>query len=433
MKWPMGNWKEISMEALTVGDMRKIENSLLLENPAWLKRDRLGYSTKGTPRFIKCWGKKDSIVYVPRHFGNSKFPGAPYYLLHHVKWPETDWTPRPLQIDPFERLKKVKEGVVVLPCGFGKSIVALFFLQYLNQRALVLVPSRTLTKQWKDYFQEMFGTKSGVKIANSKDWKAGKYLTIATYQQVALHPLPEEFHKQFGVVIYDEIDVANAVQLSMALPKFNALRVGLTATKHRDDGMDVLSDLHVGPTVCNVTRMPDSVRPSIYVKDTGLVLRQSIDMPSAITEVSISADKEEQVLHLVRRALEKDRKVFVLCERIAQAENYHSTAREEGIDTSLAHAKLPKKDQDFSGKVIFATQMLGRGFNDEDLDTLIITGLFMYSPREFRQLLGRVQRVKEGKKRVVVVVMQDHHPILAYKLKDLLRSTNELYKEVLYF
>ena len=426
------NWKAIPRHLITSQDLARIEQALVLENPTWRKTMQLAYSTKGIPRWLKLWGEVNGNIMVPREFGNSKFPGTSHYLDRPVEWPTTSWAPRLHQKEPLAKLMEAKEGVLVLPCGFGKSIITLFFLEFLGQRALVLAPTKTVVKQWVTYFDEVFGGDGEARIATSKNWKAAKHLTVASYQQVALHPLPKEFHEQFGVVVYDEVDTANAVQLSKALPKFNCLRVGLTATKEREDKMDVLSDLHIGKVVYKSTKMDASVLPSIYVKDSGLHLPDGPPPVRMITINSLSGQKQEVVMDLVRKAAVKNRKIFVLCERIEQAENYYEAAMDEKLSCSLAHSKIKEGLRDYSKQIIFATNLLGRGFNLEELDTIIITGLFSYSGREFRQVLGRGQRLMKGKKKVIVVIVQDRGPMLRRKLDKVLRAAKELYTDVTY-
>jgi len=423
-------WKEIPFAEMTTESYEKLRQHLTWKNPQHTKLERLGYPTGNAPQLIQAWERGEGVFLVPRNFGNSRFEKEPEYQSVPVKWPKTTWTPRPHQIMPLKVLEEKKEGTIILPCGSGKSILTLLYLAKRGQRALVLVPTKTLVGQWVEYFNNVFNGKGGAKKITSKNWEAAEHLSVTTYQQIALHPLPEGFYEQFGVTVYDEIDVANAVQLSKAFPALNTERVGLTATKHREDKMDILGDLHIGPPIYENTQMPDSVKPNLWVKATGIFLNPSAPIAREITAASMHPAKQKLVFEYIRKATAKDRKVFVLCERIDQAEWYHRLAQEMKLESSLAHSKVKEKDRDFSKQIIFATNLLGRGFNRVDLDTLIVTGVYSYSGREFRQLLGRVQRVVEGKKHVIVIVLQDRHSMLAAKLRRIIDSTRDLIKEV---
>ena len=424
-------WKEIEKSILTDEQIQLIKNRLTIENPAYKKALKYQRATpEGMEPYITLFREDADKIYVPRNWSNKTLKPIKQYNKSLVRWPDTKWELRDYQYAPYDELMVEKDGLICLPCGTGKSIITLFAARSIGQRTLVISPTKAVVKQWLDYFKDMFGDlPNGCKQLTSKDFLAADFLSSITLQQVALHPLPEWFTKQFGIVIYDEVDIANAAQLSKALPMFNCLRFGLTATKRREDQMDILSDLHIGPILFEMTRIEEAARPTIWIKNTGLFYNSAAPLPVSITAASKSPVKKEIIINYVQRALEKNRNIFVLCERIDQAEDYAATL-EELFPGQIALAHSGTKTKDYTKPVIVATNLLGRGFNKEDLDTLLVTGIFIYSVREFRQLLGRLQRRSAGKKRLMVIVLQDNSGLLDHKLKKILFENKDLYTEV---
>ena len=422
--------KEIDKRGLDRATLETIRESLTLANPAWDKAMKRGQEPKGSPYLVLYKEDKDCLL-VPRHFGLSRFPLTDKrYTDRPITWPATNWMPRPHQVAPLQALCENKEGVVVLPCGSGKTVLTLLYLAWRGQRALAIAPSETVRDQWCEYFEVMF-PEGMSHIVGGKNWRTDSPLSAATLQLIALYPPPPEFFQQFGVVIFDEVDMANAAQLSQALTMFNTERIGLTATKTRDDKMDVLSDLHIGPTIHCQEDVPEALRAKIHIVKTKIWMHPKANLPREITRVSMREDKMNRVFQTIHSALAHKRKLFVLCERIEQAEMYHAHALAQGIDCTLAHSKTKKETRDYSRQVIFATNLIGRGFNCEELDTLLVTGIFIYSAREFKQLLGRLQRPAE-KRRPTVVIYLDDHSDLAGHLYHILAKTRNYYLSIEY-
>ena len=98
------------------------------------------------------------------------------------------------------------KNVVQLPTGKGKTILALYIAQHLQQRTLVLVHKDDLVVGWKKDINEVFGGKADVGLVKAKSDKIGKHITISTVQTL-MRKSPEymeKFTQQFGLVIVDE-------------------------------------------------------------------------------------------------------------------------------------------------------------------------------------------------------------------------------------
>jgi superfamily II DNA or RNA helicase len=154
--------------------------------------------------------------------------------------------PRPYQKDALAAWNASRfRGVVVLPTGAGKTLVAHMAIDERRRSALVVTPTLDLVRQWHDGLGATFATKIGVVGGGEYDVQP---LTVTTYDSAYLHM--ENLGALFGLVVFDECHhlpgESYALGARFCLAPF---RLGLTATPERDDGRDpILADL-VGPVV----------------------------------------------------------------------------------------------------------------------------------------------------------------------------------------
>lgn len=140
------------------------------------------------------------------------------------------------------------KNVVQLPTGKGKTILALYIAQHLQQRTLVLVHKDDLVVGWKKDINEVFGGKAEVGLVKAKSDKIGKHITISTVQTLAKKSpeYMEKFTQQFGLVIVDECHHVGANTFNI-VDMFNSkYKLGLSATPTRTDGLTHCLNLYFG-------------------------------------------------------------------------------------------------------------------------------------------------------------------------------------------
>ena len=132
-------------------------------------------------------------------------------------------------------------GVVVLPCGAGKTVVAMGVMEKAATQTLILVTSIVAARQWKselldktELTEDQIGEYSG-------ENKAIRPVTIATYQ-VLTHRRKGEFphlalfaEQNWGLIVYDEVHLLPAPVFRMTADIQSKRRLGLTATLVRED------------------------------------------------------------------------------------------------------------------------------------------------------------------------------------------------------
>lgn len=149
---------------------------------------------------------------------------------------------RPYQSQAVSAFAAAGSGVVVLPCGAGKTLVGIGVMVAAGASTLVLVTNTVASRQWR---AELLArtTLSDSEIGEySGERKEIRPVTIATYQIIAtrrgsLFPHMEALSAEdWGLVIYDEVHLLPAPVFRMAADIQSRRRLGLTATLVREDG-----------------------------------------------------------------------------------------------------------------------------------------------------------------------------------------------------
>ena len=136
-------------------------------------------------------------------------------------------------------------GVVVLPTGTGKTLVALLAVAHVGRPTLVLTPTIDLMNQWYGELTAGFGPPVGLLGGGYYDLQP---LTVTTYDSAYLHL--ERWGNRYGLVVFDECHhLPGPSYQYAAIGCLAPYRLGLTATPERADGREALLPELVGPIV----------------------------------------------------------------------------------------------------------------------------------------------------------------------------------------
>jgi DNA excision repair protein ERCC-3 len=163
---------------------------------------------------------------------------------HAIELNEDGWALRPYQRDAVEGFWAGGSGVVVLPCGAGKTIVGAAAMARAQATTLILVTNTVSARQWKaellartNLTEDEIGEYSGAR-------KEIRPVTIATYQVMTtkrkgVFPHLEVFDtRDWGLIIYDEVHLLPAPIFRFTADIQSRRRLGLTATLIREDGRE---------------------------------------------------------------------------------------------------------------------------------------------------------------------------------------------------
>ncbi|MFL5245315.1 MAG: DNA repair helicase XPB [Gemmataceae bacterium] len=146
-------------------------------------------------------------------------------------------------------------GVIVLPCGAGKTVVGIAAMALLQRSTLVLTTGITAVKQWHREILDKTDLPDDQIAEYTGESKALAPVTLATYQIVTHRPdKKEEFphfkifdERDWGLVIYDEVHLLPAPVFRVTANIQARRRLGLTATLIREDGREADVFSLIGP------------------------------------------------------------------------------------------------------------------------------------------------------------------------------------------
>jgi DNA excision repair protein ERCC-3 len=163
---------------------------------------------------------------------------------HPIELEQLGWTLRDYQQQAVDGFWDGGSGVVVLPCGAGKTLVGAAAMAKAKATTLILVTNTVSGRQWKrelvartSLTEDEIGEYSGEK-------KEIRPVTIATYQVITRKTKGEYKHlelfdsRDWGLVIYDEVHLLPAPVFRMTADLQSRRRLGLTATLVREDGRE---------------------------------------------------------------------------------------------------------------------------------------------------------------------------------------------------
>ena len=163
---------------------------------------------------------------------------------HEIALKQDDWKIRPYQELAAEGFWHGGSGVVVLPCGAGKTIVGAAAMAHVKATTLILVTNTIAARQWREELlkrttlnEDEIGEYSGAK-------KEIRPVTIATYQVMTKKKDGVYAHldlfdtHDWGLIIYDEVHLLPAPIFRFTADIQSRRRLGLTATLVREDGME---------------------------------------------------------------------------------------------------------------------------------------------------------------------------------------------------
>jgi DNA excision repair protein ERCC-3 len=336
-------------------------------------------------------------------------PGTP----HPIALDESTWHLRPYQVHAVDNFFSGGSGVIVLPCGAGKTLVGAGAMAIAKTNTLVLVTNTVAARQWRSELlrrttltEEEIGEYSG-------QVKEVRPVTIATYQILTAKRKGKYAHlalldaMDWGLVIYDEVHLLPAPVFKLTAELQARRRLGLTATLVREDGRegDVFS--LIGPKRFDA--------PWKEIEAQGFISPAScyevrIDLPSQERlEYAASADDERYrlaatapaKLRVVRQLVDKHRGERILVigqyldqiDELAQALDAPKLTGATPVDE---RERLYQEFRDGVTKVLVVSKVANFSVDLPEATVAIQVSGSFGSRQEEAQRLGRLLRPKES-------------------------------------
>jgi DNA excision repair protein ERCC-3 len=306
-------------------------------------------------------------------------------------------------------------GVIVLPCGAGKTVVGLGTLAELQTSTLILTTSTVAVRQWISEILDKTTLTAEEVGEYTGDVKELRPVTVSTYQLITYRSRrSEEFphfglfdQRDWGLIIYDEVHLLPAPVFRITAEIQARRRLGLTATLVREDGRETDVFSLIGPkkydvpwkdlekqgwiatAECHEIRLPlpDSERMTYAVADERDKYRVSAENPDKLV--------------VLRQLLDKHRQdnVLVIGQYIGQLEGI---ARETG--TPIITGKTPTREREKlydafrhgEQRLLIVSKVANFAIDLPDANIAIqVSGTFG-SRQEEAQRLGRILRPKRN-------------------------------------
>jgi superfamily II DNA or RNA helicase len=316
-------------------------------------------------------------------------------------------------------------GLICVPCGRGKTFMAINIAARLGKKFLIVVDKEFLLQQWAGELKELLpGIRIGI-LQESKKQIGPEYdCTIAMIQTLVQRDFAETDFRSFGFTIFDECHHLGASNFSRVLLKVQTKHMlGLSATPTRDDGLTKVFEWFLGkPVYWEKTREADPdvlVRKISFDTDDETYTKVPTDyqgetiLARLLTQV-VDCEERNCVIDTILADLVKEpkRRILVLSERKSHLERI-----ERGLPKGVSFGYYiggMKEDVREEGartaQVLLGTYaMASEAMNIKTLNTMI-----MASPRKkIEQSTGRILRTRKTEREVqpLIVDIVDSHDV----------------------
>lgn len=381
------------------------------------------------PPPFPVYRESSSKIYLPRFFGIENY-GEPDELNI------TDGDPINLDFKGDLRdyqkniistylgnVDKVKGGggSLEIPCGRGKTVMALKLIEQLKTKTLVIVHKSFLLDQWIERIEQFLPEARVGKIQGQIIDIDNKDIVIGMLQSLSMKEYPQNMFKSFGFTIVDECHHISSEVFSRSLLKIVTKYVlGLSATMQRKDGLTKVFKMFLGEIIYKEKR---DATDEVLVKavefktsdeefnETEYDYRGNPQYSKMITKLCTYNHRCEFILKVLKREMEifPEQQIMILGQNKNILVYLHKAIESRNIASVGYYVGGMKKDDlksSESKKVIIATYAMAA----EALDIKTLTSLFLVTPRtDITQAVGRILRVKH--KRPLVVDFVDSHQV----------------------
>jgi len=320
-------------------------------------------------------------------------------------------------------------GLICVPCGKGKTFMALCLAARIQRRFLVVVDKEFLLNQWKGEMEAFFpGLRIGILQGTRAEVDPTKFdCTICMIQSLVQKVYPDGTFRTYGFTIFDECHHLGASHFSQALLKIQTkYMLGLSATPTRDDGLSKVFEWYIGPPVYKETQREADSTVSVQV------LRFKLDNPAyttipvnykgepilarLLTQIIVCEERNMWIAsHILQICKNPVRRILVLGERISQLQTLETMIRSANPSISIGYyiGGMKEEVRETAGKeaqlLLASYAMASEAMNIKSLNTVLLA-----SPRKkVEQSVGRILRQRPGERQVdpLIVDVVDSHGV----------------------
>lgn len=412
-------------------------SELILPNPDYSKKMRMGLWLGNTPMEIRLYERNGVDVVVP--FGCFQricrlFPDMSFFnaILRSEPFDfQSCINLYSYQENAVEKALRAKNGVIVMPCGSGKTQTGLELIARLGVKTLWLTHTKDLLNQSMSRAKSVFGIGSEA-YGTITDGKVdiGGGITFATVQTMSKLDLTQ-YKDTFGCIVVDECHKAigsptKVMQFYKVLSNLSCrYKFGLTATPKRSDGLEKSMFALLGDIIFEVTQeeidttCPVEVRTirTAYSPETWDVLHTdgTLDYNALVDDLTHNEDRFNLVLNTINLQY-KAGSMLVLANRVDYLKRLNEAFEGRSIclsqmgwsqDAKERRRKALRRLNDGELDCIFATYQLAKEGLDVPNLRFIVFATPEKDPTTVTQSAGRVARKADRKEKGVIIDFVD--------------------------
>ena len=382
---------------------------------------------------FKIFKESETRWYLPRFYGIKNFgPPESSTLSEGLDLPaaaaEFKGSPYQYQTDIIDTfLKAEANGLICVPCGKGKTFMALKIAASLKKRFLVIVDKEFLMNQWRGEMKVLMPElRVGILQGPKAETDPAEYdCTICMIQTLCGKEYNDVMFKEYGFTIFDECHHLGAQHFSKTLQKVQTkCMLGLSATPKREDGLTKVFFWFLGqPVYWEKQREPDPTVEvvSVLIKSDEVEYntiptdwRGETVMARLLTNVLGCSERTDEIVRrIVELCSNPDRRVLVLSERIGHLEEIERRLEPQHLKISYyigGMKEAVREEGARDAQVLLASYaMASEAMNIKTLNTVVLA-----SPRKHvEQSTGRILRVRTSERTVVpkIIDIVDIHPM----------------------
>ena len=377
-------------------------------------------------------------IYVPRYFGENTFGIPDVVKLNDPKEINIQFTGelRDYQeniINIFMSNIERGGGLLEIPCGRGKTVMALAIAQKIGLKTLVIVHKTFLADQWIERIQQFLPDAKVGRIQGQIIDIEDKDIVIGMLQSLSMKDYPHTLFEEFGLTIVDEVHhIAAEVFVRSLFQIVTKYVLGLSATMQRKDGLTKVFKMFLGDVIYkekttenkNVeVKIYDYISEDVEFNETKYDYKGNPIYSSMMTKLCNYNPRCEFIVKIIKDLIieNANQQIIVLGHYKNLLTYLYKAIEYNNIGTVGYYVGGMKKEalkDSESKQIIIATYAMA----SEALDIKTLTTLVMATPKtDVTQSIGRILRTKHTKPLVIDIV--DSHNVFK----------NQSYKRLKYY
>jgi superfamily II DNA or RNA helicase len=388
---------------------------------------KMGADTSSFP----VWRENDNKLYIPRFYGVSRYglperselEGGESIHIRFMK-PLRDYQEKIIKVY-LDYVSKTLDGsgapggggaILEVPCGRGKTVMALKIIYELSKKTLILVHKEFLMNQWIERIEEFLPSARVGKIQGNTFEVEGKDIVIGMIQTMYSRDFNANTFSPFGLTIVDEVHRIGSEEFSKTLLKtITPYMLGISATVERKDGLTRILNMFIGEKIYSEERSSEDlvcVRGIEYISSDPEFNENEVDwkgdtkFSTMISKICDFGPRSDFVVRIIKDLIleNPENQIMILAHNrsllkyLYEAVEHHQIA---SVGYYVGGMKEHVLKETESKQIVLATYAMAA----EALDIKTLSTLVMVTPKtDIEQSVGRILRTRHENPIVVDII-----------------------------